>query len=307
MASAGSIDCEVSLDVPDCGERLRAARHLIRAVGRIARLVEPACVRRQQTKPVVREIVAWVEREDSPQVTETRVLATCTEQPHREPGFEKARAGLKLGGLLQIDNGVAHSAARRQGRPDPEMRQCTLWCELHPAMSRRDRRLLVPLHDPVDRGVELRVASRRVAVQCCVRRLAHDPDLVHGRHTLELQLRERGGGQRNVEVGPSWPANDGMLHAALNPGDVVGVSSQERPLDLAAEAFRIVEDRRRWLLVQSKGRLIAALRYADRHQVGRTFAPVVRAQRLAQIEGFDADDRVALRIETAAAVEHLDA
>ena len=35
--------------------------------------------------------------------------------------------------------------------------------------------------------------------------------------------------------------------------------------------------------------------------------PVVRAQRLSQIEGFDAHDGVALRIETDAAVEHLDA
>ena len=109
-----------------------------------------------------------------------------------------------------------------------------------------------------------------------------------------------------MEVGPSRPANDGVLHVTLNAGDVVGVSSQERPLDLAAEAFRIVENRCRWLLVHAKRRAIAALRYADRHEVGGTFAPVVRAQRLSQIEGFDADDGVTLRIETAATVEHLD-
>ena len=91
-------------------------------------------------------------------------------------------------------------------------------------MSRRDRRVLVPPHDSVDGGVELRIASRRVALQCGVRCLAHDPNLVHRRHTFELQCRERGGGKRNVEVGPSRPANDGVLHVPLNPGDVVGVS-----------------------------------------------------------------------------------
>ena len=45
------------LDVPQRCERLRTARHLIRAVDRIPRFVEPACVRGQQTEPEVRQIV----------------------------------------------------------------------------------------------------------------------------------------------------------------------------------------------------------------------------------------------------------
>ena len=123
---------------------------------------------------------------------------------------------------------------------------------------------------------------------------------------FELQCRERGGGKRNVEIGPSRPANDGVLHVTLKPRDVLRASSQERPLDLAAEAFRIVENRCRWLLIQPKRCAIAAFRHADRHEIGGAFTPVVRAQRLSQIEGFDADDGVALRIETDATVKHLD-
>jgi hypothetical protein len=81
---------------------------------------------------------------------------------------------------------------------------------------------------------------------------------------FELQCGERSGGQRNVKVGPSGPADDGVLQVTLNPGDVGRAAMQERPLDLTAEALRIVENRCRWHFAQPKRRAIPALWHADR-------------------------------------------